>query len=72
MTYWTILVITVLSGPHDGTVTWLLYRSEAECFAAHQTVSATLGSAYDHKVECIPSDTLSSSIRPKQRPEVTG
>lgn len=72
MTYWTVLLITVLSGPHDGTVTGLIYRSEAECIAAHQIVSATLGSAYDHKIECLPSDMPSSSIRPKARPEVEG
>lgn len=30
MTYWTVLLITIISGPHDGTVTGLIYRSEAE------------------------------------------
>jgi hypothetical protein len=66
MAHWTILWITFLGGPFDGNQTGLLYRSEAECWAAHQTISDTL--RYDHKVACEVTNTLSASPRPKRRP----
>jgi hypothetical protein len=72
MTYWTILMITILGEPQDGAMTGLLYRSEAECIAAHQIVSATLGDAYDYQIACVPTDTPSGSVRPKARPLAHG
>lgn len=68
MTYWTVLWITIISGPLDGAVTGLVYRSEAECLAAHQIVAKTLGGAYDYQIKCEPGDVASGSARPKRRP----
>lgn len=69
MTYWTMLWITIISGPLDGTVTGLVYRSEAECRATHQIVAETLGDAYDYKIKCEPGTLPSGSARPQARPE---
>ena len=68
MQTWTLLLITALGGPLDGERTGTVtYPSMGACLAAHQTVSDGLG--YDHKIACQPTTTVSSSIRPKQRPE---
>jgi hypothetical protein len=68
MQTWTLLFITALGGPFDGERTGtLIYASMDACLAAHQTVSAGLG--YDHKIACQPTTAVSSSIRPKRRPE---
>lgn len=55
MMYWTLLVITILSGPLDGQMTYLVYEGKDACNAARRTVSDTLH--YDHKIDCIESDT---------------
>lgn len=68
MTYWTILLITILSGPMEGSQSTILYFSEEDCSNATRTVSDSIGTAYDHKLECLVTDTLSNSIRPKARP----
>ena len=65
MTYWTLMWITVLSGPMEGSQMWLLYPSETECLSALNAVSDTL--PYDHALACEVSDTPSTSIRPKRR-----
>lgn len=65
MTYWTVLWITILSGPMDGTTTPVLYPSLEACEAALQPVSKTL--AYDHSLLCEESITVATSIRPKTR-----
>lgn len=69
MIYWTVLWITIISGPLDGAVTGLVYRSEAECRATHQIVAETLGDAYDYKIKWEPDALPSGSARPKARPE---
>lgn len=67
MTYWTVMIITVLGGYMDGAGAAIPYPSPAACEAARSTVSSTL--AYDHNIECHVSEVPSGSIRPKQRPE---
>lgn len=67
MEYVTLLMITVLSGPVDGSTSGLIYNSFAECEAAINAVTDTL--SYDYKVRCEETDIPSSSIRPKLRPE---
>lgn len=68
MTYWTILLITILSGPLEGSQSTLLYFSEEDCSNATRSVSDSINEAYDHKLECMVTDTLSDSIRPEPRP----
>jgi hypothetical protein len=65
MEYWTVLWITILSGPLDGAVTGIIYPSLEACEAALQPISQTL--PYDHNLLCEESITASSSIRPKNR-----
>lgn len=67
MTYWTVMFITILSGPMEGQQMPLLYKSEALCIEATKQVSDSLSASYDHKIECVPSDTPSKSKRPKKR-----
>lgn len=64
MAVWTLMLITVLSGPLEGTRTGLLYPSEEACRQNIQTITNTLN--YDYQVECIP--TSYPVIRPKRRP----
>ena len=66
MDFWTIMMITILSGPLEETQMGLIYPSEQACYEAVNQVTNTL--AYDYKVECEVSDTLSSTIKPKARP----
>ena len=66
MDFWTIMMITILSGPLEDTQMGLIYPSEQACYEAVNQVTNTL--AYDYKVECEVSDTLSNTIRPKARP----
>lgn len=66
MTYWTVMIITVLSGYLEGAQIAIPYPSMAECDAATVAVSATL--SYDHSMACIDSGRPSGSIRPKVRP----
>jgi len=67
MTYWTIMLITILSGPMTGTATPILYRTKALCQAATASVSNSLSESYDHKLACLPTVKASASIRPKTR-----
>lgn len=67
MEYFTVLWITILSGPLDGTVTGLVYNNLEQCEAAIEPVVATL--EYDFNVACEETVLPSSSIRPKRRPE---
>ena len=66
MTYWTLMMITILSGPLEGSQQYLVYQTMDSCLAAVNSVTDTL--EYDYKVECQDSDTASGSIRPKARP----
>lgn len=69
MTYWTVMVITVLSGYLDGAKIAIPYPSMAECEAATSGVSATL--PYDHNMKCVQVGPASGSIRPMPRPEAS-
>lgn len=53
MTYITILWITILSGPMDGSSYGVIYHSEEACRAAMTVVGDTLD--YDYKMECSPT-----------------
>lgn len=66
MTYYTIMLITALSGPMAGSQSYALYSSLDACNAATRAVSDTL--AYDHTITCEPGDMPSSSPRPKRNP----
>lgn len=70
MEYWTVLWITVLSGPLDGSTSGLIYPSLEQCEAAIAPVVETL--SYDFNVLCEETITPSSSIRPMPRPEGLG
>ena len=70
MTYWTIMMITVLNGPMEDSQMYLLYPSMESCEAAILPVTDTL--IFDYKVECTKSDTMSKSIRPKKNPRAVG
>lgn len=67
MEFWTIMIITILSGPLEETQMGLIYPSEQACREAVNQVTDTL--SYDYKVECEVTDSLSTSIRPKSRPQ---
>jgi hypothetical protein len=41
MDMWTLLWITVIGGPLNGSQSYLLHPSYEECMAAHQIVSDT-------------------------------
>lgn len=68
MMYWTVLWITVLGGPLDGTQSGIVFRSEAECEAARPAAYEMVKDQYDAILDCEPSDLPSGSIRPKRRP----
>lgn len=66
MDYWTVLWITVLSGPLDGSTSGLIYESLEQCEAAIQPVTGTL--TYDFNVICEETIMPSASIRPQRNP----
>lgn len=66
MTYWTLMLITILGGPLDGAAMAVAYPSEAACIAAIRPVTDTL--SFDYRVACQPTMAVTSSIRPKARP----
>ena len=73
MAFWTVMWITMLGGPYnpdDGPVSAIIYPSLASCRAALSAVGDTL--PYDHNLLCEETTTLSSSMRPKRRPEGLG
>jgi len=67
MDFWTIMLITILSGPLEDTQMGLVYPSEQACYEAVNQVTDTL--PYDYKVECEVSVSVSSTIRPRPRPQ---
>ena len=67
MTFWTLMFITVIGGEMDGSQSYVLHRSMADCNAAISATSDTI--TYDHAMECVASDTPSGSIRPRQKPK---
>jgi hypothetical protein len=72
MTYWTIMMITVLSGPLEGQVSTIAFKNESLCYEAAETMSASLKASYDYKMQCMVSSTPSNSIRPKRNPSYNG
>ena len=66
MEYWTFLVIT-LAAPFDDYASTLPYRNLEACWAAAPIVESTMTETVD-MVQCVPSTTPSSSIRPKRNP----
>ena len=67
MEFWTVLWITVLGGPIDGSTSGLLYPSLDACEAAIAPVTATFD--YDYNVICEETTTPSSApMRPKRNP----
>ena len=68
--YWTVLWITVLSGPLADSTSGLIYPSLEQCEAAINAVTDTL--EYDYSVICEETLVPSSSIRPQPRPEGLG
>jgi hypothetical protein len=66
MSYWTVLWITVLSGPLDGADTGLIYPDYVSCVSAHKAITDTL--PYDYTARCEQTETPSGSIRPRKRP----
>ena len=66
MTYWTLMLVTILNGPLEGSQEYLVYKTKDSCLAAVNQVTETLD--YDYKVECLESDTASGSIKPKAKP----
>ena len=65
---WTILIITMLSGPVEGGQSLLLYPSAEACRKATHTVGDSLAGAYDFKMECRSTSMIRVSLRPKARP----
>jgi hypothetical protein len=72
MEYWTVLWITVLSGPLDGSTSGLIYRDLSACEAAISPVVATIDGQYDYNVICEETLLPSSLLRPQPRPEGLG
>lgn len=70
MEYFTILWITVLSGPLDGSTSGLVYENLEQCEAAINPITDTL--EYDYSVICEETVVPSSSPRPQPRPEGLG
>lgn len=70
MEYWTIMFITVLSGPMDGTTGGVIYENLAACEENINVVTDPL--PYDYSVICEETFVPSSSPRPQPRPEGLG
>lgn len=68
MEYFTVLWITVLSGPLEGSTSGLIYNSLAQCEAAIAPVVSTIDGQYDYNVICEETITPSSFIRPQRNP----
>lgn len=59
------MLITILSGPMEGSQSTLVYFSEDECLKGAAGVSDTFNGAYDHNIKCMVSNTPSGSVKPK-------
>jgi len=70
MTYWTVMWITILGGPFDGPGSFVVSPSLEACESALNPVGDTL--PYDHRLLCEETPVMSSSLRPKRRPEGLG
>lgn len=68
MEYFTVLWLTVLSGPLTGSTTGIVYNSLAQCEAAIIPVTDTVSGQYDYSVVCEESATPSRTPQPKRNP----
>ena len=68
MEFWSVLFVTVLSGPLEGSTSGLIYKNFAECEAAIPAVVGTFDGQYDYTIWCEESTTLSASVKPKRNP----
>lgn len=68
MEYFTVLWITILSGPLEGPTSGLIYNSLAQCEAAIAPVVGTVVDQYDYSVLCEETTKASVTIRPKRNP----
>lgn len=66
MTYFTVLWVTILSGPLEGSTSGVVYPSLEACETSIQPVTAQM--TYDFNVICDETALPSSSIRPRPRP----
>ena len=70
MEFWTFLVIT-LAAPYEGHVSMIPYPNAMACGRAMEPVMATITMSID-MVQCVETDVLSSSPKPRRRPEGIG
>ncbi len=68
MDYWTLMVITILSGDLDGSQTSIPFPSMEACNEATQEIGAVL--PYDFSMACLETQTASGSVKPVGRGEV--
>lgn len=67
MTYFTVLWVTILSGPLEGSTSGVIYPSLEACEASIQPVTERM--TYDFNVICEETTFPSSSpMRPKRNP----
>lgn len=66
MTYFTVLWVTILSGPLDGSTSGVVYPSLEACEASISAVTERM--TYDYSVVCDETSLPSGSIRPRPRP----
>lgn len=73
MTFWTILIITYGAGILDGRVSYIAMPSPEACAVHMEQVFETLYPEFpDLMIQCHETETPSSSMRPKPRPEEAG
>lgn len=69
MTYWTILLVTYLSGDFRGEASPLPIPDAAKCSAAIEPTFELLTSeAQQVMVQCVETQVPSGSIRPRKNP----
>ena len=58
MTHWTILIITILSGPLDGSRSTIAYASAEACHNATAAITVSIDGAYDFNIECLETGSV--------------
>ena len=70
-TFWTVLVLTYTIDSREYQ-SRILLPSMAACGAAMDPIHETMEDYYDDTMsQCLESDVLSATIRPKARPQET-
>lgn len=73
MEFWTVMVITYGTTVFGADVSLVAYPSAKTCGDAIPAVYDTLFPSFpDLMIQCVETGTLSSSMRPKPRPEELG